>query len=284
MSTDEAYWRTWLGKTDVVTDVLTGWPVAALAAMLDRDEPVPPVGTALPPLAHWLYFLPRALQSDLGPDGHARRGGFLPPVPLPRRMWAGGRVRFFHPLWVGEPVQRTSIIADLQRKQGRSGELVFVTVRHEVRNAAGLALTEDHDIVYRAIPEASAAALPASAPPSDAAWSREVELDSVLLFRFSALTFNSHRIHYDQYYVTQVESYPGLVVHAPLCATLLGDLLHRHAPDRALARFDFRAVRPVYSGGALRTEGRLEPDGRSARLWAVAAGGDLVMEAQASFL
>ncbi|MBI3147031.1 MAG: MaoC family dehydratase N-terminal domain-containing protein [Betaproteobacteria bacterium] len=281
MTQDEIFWRQWIGKTDVVTDTLTAWPVGALAATLDRDEPVPPAGSALPPLAHWLYFLPRTVQSDLGPDGHAKRGGFLPPIPLPRRLWAGGRVRFFHPLWVGEPVQRTSVIADIQLKLGRSGELVFVTVRHEIRNAAGLAVTEDHDIVYRAMPEPGAQPQPGCVPPTNAQWHRQVALDEVLLFRFSALTFNSHRIHYDQYYVTQVEAYPGLVVHAPLCATLLLDLLRRHLPDRAIERFDFRALRPVYAAGALRLAGNTEPEGRTARLWAVDADGFMVMEAQA---
>lgn len=281
MTQDEAYWRQWLGKTDVITDTITAWPVAALAAMLDRDEAVPMAGSPLPPLAHWLYFLPRPLQSDLGPDGHAKRGGFLPPIPLPRRMWAGGRLRFFHPLWVGEPVQRTSVIADLQLKRGRSGELVFVTVRHEIRNSAGLAVTEDHDIVYRAMPGEQAVSPPGVQPEAAAQWSRSVTLDPVLLFRYSALTFNSHRIHYDQHYVTHIEAYPGLVVHAPLCATLLLDLLRRHFPDRAVASFDFRALRPLYAEGKLRVEGSPGADGTSARLWAVDGEGYVVMEARA---
>lgn len=282
MSDDETLWQTWLGKTDVATDTVTAWPVAALAAMLDRDEPIPAAGNPLPPLAHWLYFLPRTLQSDLGPDGHAKRGGFLPPIPLPRRMWAGGRVRFFHPLWIGEPVQRTSVIADIQKKKGRSGELVFVTVRHEIRNASGLALTEDHDIVYRPMPQAGELVPPGCFPPPEGVWSRAVDLDPVLLFRFSALTFNSHRIHYDQYYVTQVEAYPGLVVHAPLCATLLLDLLRRHMPDRTVRQFDFRALRPVYAGGKLQVAGAPEASGTAVRLWAVDAQGFMVMEGQAS--
>lgn len=281
MSDDVSLWQTWLGKTDVATDTVSAWPVAALAAMLDRDEPIPAAGSPLPALAHWLYFLPRTLQSELGPDGHAKRGGFLPPIPLPRRMWAGGRVRFFHPIWIGEPVQRTSVISDIQRKKGRSGELVFVTVRHEIRNASGLALTEDHDIVYRPMPESGATNPPGSSPPSDGLWNRAVELDPVLLFRFSALTFNSHRIHYDQYYVTQVEAYPGLVVHAPLCATLLLDLLRRHVPDRTVRQFDFRALRPVYAGGKLHLEGAPDPSGAEVRVWAVDQGGFLAMEGRA---
>jgi 3-methylfumaryl-CoA hydratase len=281
MTSDEQYWREWIGKTDVVTDTLTAWPVGALAATLDRDEALPVPGSLLPPLAHWLFFLPRTLQSDLGPDGHARRGGFLPPIPLPRRMWAGGRLRFHHPLWIGEPVQRVSEIADVQMKRGRSGELVFVTVRHEIRNAAGLAVIEDHDIVYRSMPDPAAPPQPGCVATAGATWSRTIALDPVLLFRFSALTFNSHRIHYDQLYVTTVEGYPGLVLPAPLCATLLMDLLRRHLPDREVASFEFRALRPVYADGPLRVEGSPAPDGLSARLQAVDSAGFIAMEATA---
>lgn len=283
MNQDEAYWRQWLGRKDITTDIITAWPVSALAATLDRDEPIPPAGTPLPALAHWLYFLPRTPQSDLGVDGHAKKGGFLPPIPLPRRMWAGGRIHFLHPLWIGEPVQRTSEIADIQLKRGRTGELIFVTVRHEIRNSGGLALTEEHDIVYRAMSNTAERPQLGVQPGFEAQWSREVILDPVLLFRFSALTFNSHRIHYDQHYVTAVEAYPGLVVHAPLCATLLMDLLRRHLPDRKVSRFDFRALRPLYAQGGLRIEGAAMDEDASVRLWALDGGGSLVMDAKASF-
>lgn len=219
-----AHLQTWQGQSETLSDTLTAMPVAALAATLDRDDPAPAAGTDLPPLWHWLYFLPHARQSEIGPDGHPKRGGFLPPVPLPRRMWAGGRLRWeaTNPLRVGQEVQRTSTIQSIKHKSGRSGELLFVLVQHQLRNAQGLALTEEHDIVYRSAAQPGEAAPAPQKPPLDgqAAWSRTIVPDDVLLFRYSALTFNGHRIHYDRKYVTEVEGYPGLIVHGPLIATL----------------------------------------------------------------
>ncbi len=144
--------KSWTGRQEILEDVVTPVPVAALSATLDRDDPKPGPGTVLPPLWHWLYFLPLHKQSEIGPDGHAKRGGFLPPVPLPRRMWAGGRFTFRHPIRIGEPIKRTSTIADVSFKEGRTGLLVFVLVRHEIANSAGVALVEEHDIVYRDVP------------------------------------------------------------------------------------------------------------------------------------
>ena len=217
--------REWVGRTEQRSDTVTAAPLAALAATLDRADPAP-----VAPLAHWLYFLPAARQSGIGADGHPKRGGFLPPMALPRRMWAGGRLRFQHALKVGDRVRRTSTITRVDAKDGRSGALVFATVRHEISNAAGVALTEEHDIVYRADPQPGAMP-PAPVPaPTDEAFSRRIEPDPVLLFRCSALTFNGHRIHYDRSYVTGVEGYSGLIVHGPLIATLLVDLLRRELP------------------------------------------------------
>src|SRR6185437_4594407 len=190
---------------------------------------------------HWLFFLPAYRQSDAGPDGHALKGGFLPPIELPRRMWAGSRLEFARPLRVGSEVTRTSTISDVAVKEGRSGRLVFVTVRHEVSDAGGLVLSDEHDIVYRG--EAALAAAPVAAPAGEA-WRREIRPDPVLLFRYSAVTFNSHRIHYDHPYATRVEGYPGLVVHGPLIATLLVDLFRRERPRERIARYAFRASRP----------------------------------------
>src|SRR6187455_2310645 len=164
----------WLGRTEERRDTVTATPVAALAATLDRDDPAPNAGTTLPPLWHWLYFLPSARQGEIGPDGHPRRGGFLPPVPLPRRMWAGGRLQWHAPLRVGEAIQRTSRIASVTHKAGRTGDLVFVLVRHEVSNANGLALTEEHDIVYRAPPQPGDPVPPPQAAPAQPAWWREL--------------------------------------------------------------------------------------------------------------
>jgi 3-methylfumaryl-CoA hydratase len=256
VSLDLPHLAEWIGREEQRRDVLTAAPVAALAATLDRDDPAPRDGDPLPPLAHWLYFLPLHRQSELGPDGHARRGGFLPPVPLPRRMWAGGRLDFVQPLRVGEPVVRNSRIVDVRHKAGRSGDLVFVLVRHQVDNAAGIALVEEHDIVYRDAPQPGAPAAAGMPAPAPADWQREIVPDDVLLFRYSALTFNGHRIHYDRRYVTTIEGYPGLVVHGPLQATLLLDLVRRELPSAAIARFEFKAVRPVFDSAPFRVCGR----------------------------
>jgi 3-methylfumaryl-CoA hydratase len=270
----------WVGKSETRTDEVTAAPVAALAATLDIEAPYPRTGDALPALWHWLYFLPFHRQSELGPDGHAQRGGFLPPIELPRRMWAGGRVEFHHPLRVGESITRTSRIVDVRHKDGRSGPLVFVLVRHEIRNAQGLALTEEHDIVYRDHPRPGDAA-PLQTAPADADWERVVQPDDVLLFRYSALTFNGHRIHYDRRYATEIEKYPGLVVHGPLIATLLVDLVRQNWPLALMTHFEFRAVSPVFDTREFTVCGKTENDRKTIRLWAKDSGGALAMNAAA---
>ncbi|MFL6661228.1 MAG: MaoC family dehydratase N-terminal domain-containing protein, partial [Rhizobacter sp.] len=161
-----AHLNDWLGRVDEADDVLDRRPSIALSAALDRDDPPPVAGDLLPPLWHWLYFLPAARQSAIGPDGHPRRGGFLPPVALPRRMWAGGRLEFIQPLRIGDAVKRTSRIVEISAKQGRGGALVFVRVRHEIANGQGVALTEEHDIVYRDPPGPGAPAEPAKPAPA----------------------------------------------------------------------------------------------------------------------
>jgi len=280
--------RDWIGRSETRSDLISPTPVAALSATLDRDDPPPAPGTVLPPLWHWLYFTPLTRQSELGEDGHARRGGFLPPVPLPRRMWAGGRFDFHQPLRVGETVQRVSTLQDVTVKEGRSGALVFVCVRHEFSTAHGLALAEEHDIVYRDAPPPSPAGAgaapgapqPAPTPaPRDAQFSRLVEPDPVLLFRYSALTFNGHRIHYDRSYVTQVEGYPGLVVHGPLIATLLLDLLRRERPAATVKRFAFRALRPTFDTQPFTVCGKVA--GRTVHLWSQDLEGGLTLQGTA---
>ena len=235
----EADWRQWIGRVESRADDVTATPVAALAATLDREDPPPKAGDPLPPLWHWLYFLPLHRQSEIGADGHAKRGGFLPPVPLPRRMWAGGRLTFLQPLRVGEP--RPAHIAHRRRDDARkaaAAPLVFVLVRHDIDVARG---ARDHRGARHRVPRrpqagrsAGIAAAPRRRMPRGRA---TLHPDDVLLFRYSALTFNGHRIHYDRRYVTEVEGYPGLVVHGPLIATLLLDLLRRQ-----LARGDRRAL------------------------------------------
>ena len=280
MLMDLDHLRDWIGRTEQRSDDVTAAPVAALSATLDRDDPAPLPGTDLPPLWHWLFFLPLARHGEIGPDGHPKRGGFLPPVPLPRRMWAGGRLDFHHPLRVGDEITRRSRIAGVDIKHGRSGALVFVTVRHEVHNAQGLAIAEEHDIVYRDAPAADAAPPSPQAAPADETFSRLITPDPVLLFRYSALTFNSHRIHYDRPYVTEVEGYPGLIVHGPLNATLLLDLLRRERPDVRVKRFSFKALRPVFDIHTFTVCGRFDSPG-TAQLWTRDHAGWLTMQATA---
>ena len=280
---DSSDWRSFVGRVETARDVVTPTPFAALSATLDYDAALPVDGTPLPPLWHWLYFLPLHRQSTLGPDGHAERGAFLPPIPLPRRMWAGSRLAFHAPLRIGDALVRTSTIEDVTHKEGRSGALVFVRVRHEVRRDGdeAPALTEHHDIVYRGAPRPGDAAPPPRMAPDRSAWSRRWVPDDVFLFRYSALTFNGHRIHYDRRYVTAVEGYPGLIVHGPLIATLLLDLLRRERPGATVARFEFRALRPLFDLHPFDVCGEPDAEERSVRLWARDHEGHLAMEALA---
>ena len=276
--------QAWVGRSESVRDRIGATPVNALNATLDHEAPPAADGTALPPLWHWLYFLPLHRQSEIGPDGHAKRGGFLPPVPLPRRMWAASQFEFRSPVRVGDAVERTSTIAGVTEKEGRTGKLVFVKVRHEVRcnGAAEPAIVEFHDIVYREPKRADDAEPPPQPAPTGAGWQREIVPDDVLLFRYSALTFNGHRIHYDRKYVTEVEGYPGLIVHGPLIATLLMDLVRRNAPGADVATFRFRAVRPTFDLHPFRVNGQVQPDGKAIKLWAQDHEGWLTMDAVAT--
>ncbi|NMG28948.1 FAS1-like dehydratase domain-containing protein [Aromatoleum evansii] len=275
--------KEWIGRAEEVSDIATATPYAALSATFDREAVRPPVGTALPALWHWLYFLPLHKQSEIGPDGHAKRGGFLPPVPLPRRMWAGSQFEFHKPLRIGDAMTRTSTIHDVTEKTGRTGPLVFVKVRHEIRREgeSDVALTEFHDIVYREAPKPEDVAPPPKAAPASSTWEKKWVPDDVLLFRYSALTFNGHRIHYDRKYVTEVEGYPGLIVHGPMIATLLLDLLRHEMPDAEVVRYEFRAIRPVFDINHFFVCGEPQADGKTIRLWAKDHEDWLTMEATA---
>jgi 3-methylfumaryl-CoA hydratase len=260
----------WVGKREERADVLEPARSNALRAALG-DATQGAAGDPLPLLHHWLYFWDVRPPQGLGADGHPARGGFLPPVPLPRRMWAGGRVRFLEPLRLGERVTKTSTILKVEAKSGKSGHLVFVTVRHELAGERGAAMEEEQDLVYR---EAAApGSIPAPSPSGDApsaAWREDVQPDTVLLFRYSALTMNGHRIHYDLPYARDEESYPALVVHGPLQATLLAGLAQRSlaAP---LATFDFRGQVPAFAGTTLHVCG--DPSEGGASLWTEQGGG-----------
>ncbi|MFO7481306.1 MaoC family dehydratase N-terminal domain-containing protein [Oceanibaculum nanhaiense] len=283
MSIDAEKLQGWVGKRQEVNERLAAWAVQAWNATLDRDDEKPKEGDPLPPGAHWIFFHEAARTSQLGEDGHPQRGGFLPPVELPRRMWAGGRLQFLKKLAIGERATRTSEVMSVAVKEGRTGPLVFVTVKHEIAGAEGVAIVEEHDIVYRGWPsEAEKAKQPPAAPPvTEAVWSREVVPTPPLLFRYSALTFNGHRIHYDHPYVTQVEGYPGLIVHGPLMATLLLDLARREAPEKTLTGFSFRGMSPVFDTAPFHVNGT--PTEGGADLWIAGPGNYLGMQAQASF-
>jgi 3-methylfumaryl-CoA hydratase len=268
----------WVGRTEQAEDIAVASPLARLAATLDHTEPPWHAGE-VPPLGHWLYCLPRTQQRDMAEEGHAKRGGFIPPVPLPRRMWAGGRLTFHSPFRVGEQLKRISTITAVQPKTGRSGTLVFVTVQHELSTASGKGLTEVQDIVYREAPAPGKAAAPppASAPLGAADWVRAIHADPVMLFRYSALTFNAHRIHYDRGYCRE-EGYPGLVVHGPLTATLLMDLFLRHHPGARVTSFAFRGRRPLFDIHPFTVCGKGRTGG--AALWALDHEGQVAMTAE----
>jgi 3-methylfumaryl-CoA hydratase len=268
--------KAWIGRQEIVEDTLAPQTAAKMTATLDRDDP-PPAHAAMPPLWHWTYFLPCHPQSELASDGHAKRGGFVPPVPLPRRMFAGARLTFSGEVRIGEPARRTSTIAGIELKHGRTGPLIFLNIRNEIAGAHGK-VVEDQDIVYRDHPRPDEPQTPPKRPTLAPVWKREIDPDIMLLFRYSAMIFNAHRIHYDLDYVTKVEGYPGLIVHGPLIATLLADLVRRNTP-RPLAAFRFRAIRPLFALGPFAVCG--VPNGDHVTLWAQNGDGAIAMEAEA---
>jgi 3-methylfumaryl-CoA hydratase len=247
----------WAPRPEHTVGLTTAWSVDAFAALLDVDPP-----GVVPPLWHWFGFLDHPRQSELGEDGHPAAGRFLPPMPQRRRMIAGGRILVRGLLPVGEQVERHSALRGVEVKQGRSGELVFVTVRHEFRCAGELLCTEEQDVVYRSQAPGQARSLtrPPADPVASPDWRFEVTPDAAWLFRFSALTYNTHRIHYDEPYVTGVEGYPGLVVHGPLLALLLLEIPRRYVPARPVVSFDYRLTTPVFAGETVVVTGRADGD------------------------
>jgi 3-methylfumaryl-CoA hydratase len=275
--------QAWVGSQTDTEATLTLDVAQRMAATLNRNPALLRTGEPLPPLWHWLYFHEAVQTADLGEEGHAKLGGFLPPIPLPRRMWAGGRLVFERPLPIGALASKQSVVEAVGAKQGRSGQLVFVTVKHVVRVDSETCLTEWQDLVYRAAvqPAAAQPGEAASSPkpaPDNAQWSETVIPDPITLFRYSALTFNSHRIHYDVDYCRQVEGYPGLIVHGPLTATLLVDLLTRHTPGKTLREFQFRAVSPLFVGQPIYFSGQRSND--AVEVWAANAASSLAMSAR----
>lgn len=272
--------QAWVGRVESTEDCLAPERVQALHLALGRSEPLPEPGDALPPLRHWLYFWPLAARSELGPDGAPAPGGLLPPLGRARRMWAGSRVSFVRRLSIGESVTKRSTIAAVTPKEGRSGPLVFVTIRHEIGSADGVALIDEQDLVFRQ--DGGAVARPGVPARTDAELGERIEVDPVLLFRYSALTYNGHRIHYDRRYVTEVEGYPGLLVHGPLLATLMADVAQRARPQRAMARFEFRALRPVIDSEPFTVCASSRSDA-SVELWIADAAGFTATTGSAEF-
>ncbi|WP_340107509.1 MaoC family dehydratase N-terminal domain-containing protein [Pikeienuella sp. HZG-20] len=265
-----------IGRTRAAHDRIDAWRAGALHAALDLPGPPPAAGAPLPAFQHWIYFLEAAPGRALGRDGHPARGGFIPDLGLPRRMWAGGALTFHRPLPIGAEAERKTTIEAIARKTGRSGPLAFVTLRHEISTAGALAVSERQNLVYREDPAPGAAPTAPSPAPTDETRSRVFRPGPVGLFRYSALTFNGHRIHYDRDYARDVEGYPGLLIHAPLIAqVMLGFAEEAHGPAAA---FSFRARAPAFDFEEI-TIAAKDRDGGAA-LWARGPDGRLVMEGE----
>ncbi|OGA53080.1 MAG: hypothetical protein A3G24_17875 [Betaproteobacteria bacterium RIFCSPLOWO2_12_FULL_62_13] len=274
--------KKWIGQKETDVDYVTIPAVHRLAATLDRDDPMPKVGDPLPIGWHSILF-PRVVRhSQIGPDGHPKRGDFLPPVPLPRRMFAGKRITFTADLRVGDEVRRESTIKDVSIKLGRTGQMVFVTVKTDISSPRGLAVTEEQDLVYRGEPDPKAPPPPPQPAPGRAVWSRVVTPDPVLLFRYSALTFNGHRIHYDYPYVTKTEGYPDLVMNGGLTTLLVFELARTHA-STPLTYISSRNVRPLFVNRPFTVAGEPSPDNKTAKLWVLDQEGALALNAEAEF-
>jgi 3-methylfumaryl-CoA hydratase len=270
--------RQWIGREEQVNDVITTDLIRKFYATFDLEEPVPEMGQTAPRLIHFCLAQATTPTAALGTDGHPTKGHFLPPVPLPRRMWAAGRLNFRGDLRVGDSVRRVSRIADVVPKNGRAGLLCFVTVEHVIGVDGNAVVNETQDIVYRSMDEGASSKPGEPAKPGNE--QRRIEPSPQLLFRYSALTFNSHRIHYDRRFVAEVEQYPGLVVHGPLQATLLANFatkIHGAMPSS----FNFRSVSPLFDYDPFILHA--EEDGNKLKLWTAREGGPVAMMAEASW-
>ena len=274
--------KQWIGRTETAIDYVTVPAVNRLSATLDRDDPFPKIGDPLPVGWHAILFPRIVRHSQIGPDGHPQRGDFLPPVPLPRRMFAGKRTTFVAPLLVGDEVHRESLIQNVTIKDGRSGRMVFVTVKTDIKSPRGLAIVEEQDIVYRGEPDKNAPPQPAQPAPGKAVWQHQVTPDPVMLFRYSALTFNGHRIHYDKPYVTGTEGYPDLIMNGGLTTLLTYELARTHGttPIRFMSS---RNVRALFVNRTITFCGEPSADNRTAKLWAQDDTGAVALVADAEF-
>lgn len=272
----------WIGREHQVEDSIPATPVRGMATLLNKDLSETEAATALPLLWHWLYFLDMPAQNRLANDGHAERGDFLPPITLPRRMWASSKVTFHQAIRIGSDSLKQSRISAIEEKQGRSGSLAFVTVQHEYYCDSALAVSEEQNIVYREASSAKAQSTGGKTAPASYDFQRQMTVNETLLFRYSALTFNAHRIHYDREYAMHTEAYPGLVVHGPLLATLLLDLLQAKLPERKITEFEFRALQPVFDIDSFSLCGQMPDDKHASQLWISNSQGHVCMEASAT--
>ena len=273
----------WIGKVRKQHERINTALPEGMSAALDRDDSAPKEGDLLPLPWHWMFFRDCTLQSELGADGLPERGGLMPPVPLPRRMWAASDININTPLCIGETAVKHSEIVRITEKNGKSGRLVFVDLCHKIFNKAGeTAIVEKQTIVYTEAIK-SGAMPPTRRAPGQSPWKRSLIPDAVLLFRYSALTFNPHRIHYDQPYVEQEEGYPGLVVHGPLIATLMVDLCRRERPEAQIKRFSFRAMAPLFCNNEMVLGALPSEDGSCAHVWVANHEGGLASQGKVTF-
>lgn len=278
-SIDLPYLRSWIGRSETRADTATVAPISGLAALLDCGTSLQPP-QVVPYLGHWLYFLSQTARSLIGDDGHPRTGDFLPPVPLPRRMWAGGEIRFLAPIPVSAPMQRQSVVSGVTHKVGKSGDLIFLTVEHHITVDGVKAIAERQDLVYRGPPGDGTTSPTQPTDQNEASGSRYVTLTPVDLFRFSALTFNAHRIHYDRDYARNTEGHADLVVHAPYTAILLINHLMQEMPNVRIQSFSFQAKNPLFVNREVALTAVPQEDG--IRLIATDGNGVIVMTAYAS--
>jgi len=283
MSDAAADIKSYIGRTAEAHDVADLRSMRQLHAALDRADPPPGEGDEVPPSWHWMWFNATDRRSTLGRDGLAGKTNFLPPSPLPRRMWAGSQLNVHRPLRVGDTLRRTAEIASIDERQGKSGRLMFVGQRFRIYAGDALAIEEAFESVFREDPKPDAPVVEPPAAPAGATWTRTIDPDPVLLFRYSAVTYNGHRIHYDRPYTTQVEGYPDLIVHGPLTATLLMELARDSNPGRRIASYSFRAVSPLYSPASFTVAGKPTEDGKGATMWAANPQGRLAMQADVTF-
>ncbi len=276
--------KSYIGRRQESDDVADLRSMRQLHAALDRTDAPPREGDEVPPSWHWMWFNATDRHAALGRDGiAASKGGFMPPSPLPRRMWAGSQLTVHRPLRVGDKLRRVAEIVSAEERTGKSGKLVFVGQKFSIHAGNGLAIEEHFQSVFREDPKPGAPVVEPPAAPDGAQWTRTIDPDPVLLFRYSAVTYNGHRIHYDRPYTTQVEGYPDLIVHGPLTATLLMELARDSNPGKRIATYSFRAVSPLYSPHKFTIAGKPTADGRGATLWAANPQGRLAMQADVSF-